>query len=134
MDVNEFTIDVKQLFLLCVLREGKTVKARNILGYDWTLQHQQSFERKLRDHKSEQDTSIAKIKEEVNTEFSKQESKIREFYLYRTASGFDLCDKDEGLTWYRPGLSSEWAYKGNFILTEPISFSEQYTLKHYFGV
>lgn len=131
------TVNARELFLLCFLRGG-IVQAKNISVYDWTFRHYLFVQEKV--FKIKKGESLAEVQnnasDEARLQIPSQEVKERNFRI-RNGDFLTLCDDYEDLSWYQPSelisspSISSWVYKGNFILSEPLSEKEEFVLRHY---
>jgi hypothetical protein len=132
-----YIVNTEQLFLLCALHGN--VKARNLEEYSWTWRHYQQVQKQLIDaYPFEDKEKLEKrFENEARQNIPALESKEREFILFETDFGFDLSDAEEDLAWYHPPIHglidiSKWVYKGNFMLSKPLSKKEKFFLENYF--
>lgn len=128
---------VRELFILCALRNG-IVEARNLEEYPWTWRHYRSVQHKMIDlysyyNKKEREEKEKQFNEDAKKDFPVLESKLRTFILQETDFGFSLSDREEDLSWYHPPARAlididNWAYKGTFSLSVPLTKKEEYVL------
>lgn len=130
-------VNARELFLLCALRSGKTVFAKNLDIYDWTFRHYAFVLEKVSEMKSGESYSqtVRNAKDEARLKIPVQKPQERNFYIREGEISHTLCDLDEDLSWYDPRDMrldlKDWVYGGNFILSDPMSQREQFIIENY---
>jgi len=123
---SERIINAKELLLLCVLR-GKSVFAKNLSVYDWTIKHysfvQENSKKILKSKKS--------LEKEAKEKFEVKEPEFRNF-VARYGDFLTLSDLQGDMSWYLEGsYGKEFSYKGDFELSIFLSEEERAVLEIY---
>ena len=131
-------VNARELFLLCALRKDNVI-AINQNSYDWTFRHCVfALNKAMAGPKNKPyGQAITDYEKDARSQIPSQEPKQRNFCIKEGDLGYTLCDLGEDLSWYGTGISnnkgslSDWFYEGNFILSKPMSYKEQFFVKEY---
>lgn len=134
LKMEKNTINSHQLLLLCALRAGQPVVAKNLEVHKWTYYH---YNELIRVNLTElTEGSKQKIIENISEKFPVMEIKERNFIAHELhdLGQWTLSDHDEDMSWYQPNgtpIIKSWKYEGLFELKKPLTEKEQYFLKQY---
>jgi hypothetical protein len=124
------TINARQLFLLCALR-NTSVEAKNLSEHLWTFRHDNFVIKGLDPDNEEIDPEVLKLrlKEEAKEKFPTFDCRYRNFYVYEGQMTFDLTEAEEDMSWYIPLFpNDESNYQGMFELKTPLDQKEKFLL------